>query len=157
MPYSQRELKELADKTDNDPTLLAATKIPGAAELNDEGEVATKYHPVTLPDGESYVRRTDSRLEWQDYAFEMVMSDGTRHDFLFTAKDDGDAQKKVRERVAATQHAEGSYKLSRLERPRELSVGTLTGLATVDEKTAEPSKATSPNEKTVEVKTTKKG
>lgn len=127
MPYSQKELKEIADKTDEDPTLLQATTVPGAAEFNEDGTVKITYTPVTLPDGESYVRRQDSTLDWKNYKFEMVMSDGTRHDFIFTAKDDGDAQKKVRERVAATQHQDGTFKLSRLEAPKDLDVGKLGG------------------------------
>lgn len=141
MPYSQNELKEVADKTDNDPTLEAATAVPGAAEADKDGNILTKYHPVTLPDGESYVRKPDSTLDWKSYKFEMVMSDGTRHDFLFTAKDDADAEKKVRERIAATNHQDGaSFKLSRLEAPKEVDFSTTSGQKTVKEKKAEPAK-----------------
>lgn len=132
MPYSQKELKEIAEKTDEDPTLVKADKVPGAAEMKEgkkgqADEVSVRFTPVTLPDGESWVRRPDSTLDWKNYHFEMVMPDGTRHDFVFTAKDDGDAQRKVRERVAATQHQDGTFKLSRLEAPKELEVGTLGG------------------------------
>jgi hypothetical protein len=124
----------VAEKTTEDPTLLQATKIPGSPDTNDEGEIVHRFTPVTLPDGTSWVRKTESTLDWKNYRFEMVMDDGTRHDFSFTAKDDADAQKKVRERIAATQHAGGTYKLSRLEAPKELDLGELgSGQRTVAE------------------------
>ena len=135
MPYTQEELKEVSEKTTEDPTLLQATNIPGSPDTNDEGEVTHKFTPVTLPDGSSWVRKPESTLDWSSYAFEQVMDDGTRNDFVFTAKDDADAQRKVRERVAATQHAGGTYKLSRMEAPKEIDLGAAfgPGLATVDE------------------------
>lgn len=130
MPYSQDELREISDKMEpgDDPTLAKADKVPGAAEMKEGSEeILTRYTPVTVPTTENLIRRPESTLDWKNYAFEMVMPDGTRHDFVFTAKDDGDAQRKVNERIAATQHNQGTFKLSRLEAPKELQVGAFGG------------------------------
>lgn len=121
MPYDPRELKEVSDETtDQDPTLTAANTVPGAAETNDKGDVVTRFHPVISREEKTYVRRPESTLDWKNYQFTMTAEDGSTNEFLFTAKDDGDASRKVRERVAATSHTKATYKLVRLDTPKEL-------------------------------------
>lgn len=155
MPFDPlKELPEVSDKLDGDPTLAAATTVPGAMEANEDGSAKKNYHPVTLADGQSYKRRDDSTLDWKSYKFEMVMPDGTRHDFLFTAKDDADADRKVRERIAATNHQDGTFKLSRLEAPKELDFSTTATEKTVKE-SKESDKATGQRKDAAEKKTSK--
>lgn len=123
MPYDPKELKEISeDKTGEDPTLLAATPTPDTVNPD-----APQYHPVIDKNEHILVRKDDTTLDWKNYKFEVSFNDGTRQEFAFTAKDDGDAQRKVRERMALTSRQEGTFRLSRLDTPKEVFKGELGG------------------------------
>lgn len=143
MPYSTEELKEISeDKTGEDPTLLAATTTPDAVNPD-----APQYHPVIDRNERILVRKDDSTLDWKNYKFEVTFNDGTRQEFAFTAKDDGDAQRKVRERMALTSNQEGTFRLSRLDTPKEVFNGDLGKDGKVVASNDDKSKAKADDEK----------
>lgn len=121
MPGTIEELREISDdKTGEDATLLAATPTPDTVNPD-----APKYHPVIDRNEKILVRRDDSTMDWKNYKFEISFTDGTRQEFAFTAKDDADAQRKVSERMGATNRQEGTFRLSRLDTPKEVFGGEL--------------------------------
>lgn len=122
MPYSPEELKEISKKLEpgEDPTLKVADKTGGGF---DEDAQNAQYHPVIFRNEEILVRDDGSTLDWKNYRFEITFEDGTKQEFVFTAPDDGAAQKIVNDRIALVSRQKGTYKLSLVEAPKELFAG----------------------------------
>jgi hypothetical protein len=134
MPYDPQELKEISKPLEKgeDPTLKVADKTGGGFDADD---INAQYHPVIFKNEEVLVRDNSTTLDWKNYRFEITFIDGTHQEFVFTAPDDGAAQKIVNDRMSLVQRQKGTYKLSLVEAPKELFAGELGGSAEVTVKT----------------------
>ena len=122
MPYDPVELKEKSKelKPGEDPTLTVGDKTGGGV---DEDNQNPQYHPVIDKNEKILLRDDGSTLDWKNYRFEAQFEDGTRQEFVFTAKNDGDAQAKVQDRIGPVTKQKGTYKLSLVEAPKEVFAG----------------------------------
>jgi hypothetical protein len=121
----------------NDDITLAA----GAGSGENAANPTPQFHPVVDQNTKVFVKASDPENPWKNYKFSAKFDDGTQQEFIFTAKDDADAQAKIKDRVASTvvtKTSPGKFTLSLLDAP-EIASGDFASEAdkkAADDKTA---------------------
>lgn len=130
-----------------DITAAAATVTGDAA---DPDKLNPQFHPIIDKNEKIFMKDNDPTDKdgapaWKNYKFEAQFDDNTKQEFLFTAKDDGDAKQKVEDRVKATKNQNGTYKLSLVSAP-EIASGEFGGAdkKAADKKAADKAAANEP-------------